>query len=65
MIAQIFDHTATLLIPTGTKTKEANVETKTQPVTAETKKVSVQYNLNTYMYFYSIIKSLCFISSRR
>ena len=32
MIAQIFIPTAELVIPTGTQTKQANAETKTQPV---------------------------------
>ena len=37
MIAQIFIHTAELVIPTGTPTNEANAEIETQPVTVETK----------------------------
>ena len=32
MIAQIFIPTAELVIPTGTQTKQANAEIKTQPV---------------------------------
>ena len=35
MIAQIFSPTAELIMPTGTKTNEANAEIKTQPVTVE------------------------------
>ena len=37
MIAQIFVPIAKLVIPTGTKTNEANAEIQTQPVTVETK----------------------------
>ena len=37
MIAQIFIHTAELVIPTGTQTNDANAEIETQPVTVETK----------------------------
>ena len=37
MIAQIFNLTVELVIPTGTQTNEANAEIQTQPVTVETK----------------------------
>ena len=37
MVAQMFNPTAELIIPTGTQTNEANAEIETQPVTAETK----------------------------
>ena len=35
MIAQVFNPTAELAIPTGTLTNEANAETETYPLTAE------------------------------
>ena len=35
MIAQMFIPTAVLVIPTGTKTNDANAEIETQPVTVE------------------------------
>ena len=37
VIAQIFNPTAELAIPTGTSTNEANAEIETQPLTAEIK----------------------------
>ena len=37
MIAQIFNPTAELVIPTGTPTNQAKAEIETHPVTAETK----------------------------
>ena len=37
MIAQMFNPTAELVIPTGTETNETNAETETQPVSVGTK----------------------------
>ena len=37
MIPQVLIPTAELVIPTGTKTNEANAEIETQPVIVETK----------------------------
>ena len=37
MIAQIFNPTAELVIPTGTSTNQAKAEIETHPLTAETK----------------------------
>ena len=37
IIAQVFNATAELAIPTGTPTNEANPEIETQPLTAEKK----------------------------
>ena len=37
MIAEIFNPTAELEIPTGTESNEANAEIETQPVTVGTK----------------------------
>ena len=37
VIVQIFNPTTELAIPTGKPTNEANAETKTQPLTVETK----------------------------
>ena len=66
MIVQIFIPFLELVIPTGTQTNEANAGTETQPVIVEAKIESVQHNLNTYIFLYfSLIKSLCFISSKR
>ena len=47
-------------MPTGTQPYEANAEIQMKPVTVET-------NLNTHMSFlyFSLIKSLSFISSKR
>ena len=62
MIAQVFNPTVELVIPTGTQTNEVYAEIETQPVTVETK-ISVQHNLNAYMSFYTFHSlSLCFIS---
>ena len=52
MIAPIFIPTAVLVISTGTQTNQTNAEIEIQPVTVETKKVSVLHNLNTYMFSY-------------
>ena len=37
VIAQIFNHTAELVIPKGMPSNEANAEIETQPLTAEVK----------------------------
>ena len=67
VIAQILNPIVQLLIPTGTQTMEANAKSEIQPVTVEAKKASVQHNLDTYMSFlyFSLIKLLCFLSSKR
>ena len=59
VITQIFNPTADLAIPTGIPTKEAKVDIKTHPATAEAKQVSVQYD---FLYFL-LIKLFGFISS--
>ena len=47
----MFVPTTELVMPMGTQTNEAYAEIETQPVTVESK-ISVQHNLNTYMYYY-------------
>ena len=53
-------------MPAGTQTNEANTEIETKPVTAQTKisKYSTKFKyLHIFLYF-SLIKSLCFISCK-
>ena len=64
VIAQIYNPTAELAIPSATPTKEVNAQIKTQPLTAETK--TRKFNLKPYRYFcFLFINSLCFTSSKR
>ena len=64
MIAQIFIPIAELVIPTGKQTNEANAEIETQPVTVVTKigKFSTYFKYLYVFLYFSVIKSLCFIS---
>ena len=67
MIAQLFNSTAELAIPTQTPTNQANLEIEIQPLTAEikTKKMFavIQSPENFSVLF--TLKPLCFISSKR
>ena len=59
VIAQVFNPTAEVVMPTGPQTNEANVEIERQTVTVE-----ARISLHVSLYF-SLIKSLRFISSKR
>ena len=52
MIAQMFNPTAELVMPIGTRTNEANGEIETQPLTVKTKTSNFQHKLNTYISSY-------------
>ena len=57
MITQIFNPTAELVIPIGTRNNEANAEIETQPVTVETKisKFSTKFKyLHVFFIFHSL-----------
>ena len=67
VIAQVVKSFSELGIPTGITTDEVNAEIATQSVTVEAKirKCSTQFNyLHVFLYF-SVIKSLWFISLKR
>ena len=66
VIAQIFNSTAELAIPTGTPANEANPKFETQPLTAKMKTRKSSNYLITLHFFlcFSLIKSLCFITSK-
>ena len=67
MFAQMFNSTAELIIPTAIEANEANAEIETQPLTVQDTiiKFSTKFKyLHVFLYF-SLIKSLCFILSKR
>ena len=53
MIAQIFNATEKLVIPTVIPTNEANADIEAQTLTTEPKQESVQSNLKVYPHFYA------------
>ena len=65
-IAQIFNPTVELAIPTGKATNEANAEIEAQPLTArikkKNKKVFKIVQSPTHFLCFSPINSLCFFS---
>ena len=60
----MFNPNAELVIPTGTKTNEANAETEMQPVTVETKisKFSIYFKyLHVFYIFHSLNYDVLFL----
>ena len=62
----MFITTAKLIIPTETQTNEENAAIKTQPVTEEARidKCLTKFKFKYPYVIKSLIKSLCFISSK-
>ena len=65
MIAQMFNSTAELLIPAAIEANEANAEIETQPLTVQDTIISTKFKYLYVFLYFSLIKSLCFILSKR
>ena len=62
MIAQIFNPTAELVIPTGTQTNEANAEIERQPITVEVKIIKCSTIIKSSFYaFHSLNHFVLFL----